>query len=228
LLRRMLIAATLVALAAPGVANAQNPILRATVGPEAVITMTDAAGNPLTNIAVGTYDIVVQDRSAEHNFHLTGPGVNRSTTVAGMESLTWTVTLGNGIFRYVCDPHAPDMNGQFSVGTGVNPQPPPAPPPPPPPAGVTRLTASVGPGFSISLRTAAGRRVTSLRAGRYRITVRDRSPLHNFHLTGPRMNKKTTVGFRGIRTWTVTLRKGLHRFVCDPHRSRMKGSFRVR
>ena len=91
MLRRMLIAATLVALAAPGVANAQNPILRATVGPEAVITMTDAAGTPLTNIPVGTYDIVVSDRSVDHNFHLSGPSVNRATTVLGMESLTWTV-----------------------------------------------------------------------------------------------------------------------------------------
>jgi plastocyanin len=231
----MLIAATLVALAAPGVANAQNPILRATVGPAAVITMTDAAGVPLSNIPVGTYDIVVSDRSVEHNFHLSGPGVNQSTTVGGMESLTWTVTLGNGVYRFVCDPHATEMFGSFTVGTGVNPPPPPAPPPPPPPpppAGggtrVTRLNATVGPGFSISLRTTAGRRVTSLRRGRYRIVVNDRSRVHNFHLTGPRVNKKTTVGFRGRTTWTLTLRRGTYRFVCDPHRTAMRGSVRVR
>ena len=227
MLRRMLIAATLVALAAPGVANAQNPILRATVGPEAVITMTDAAGVPLTNIPVGTYDIVVQDRSADHNFHLAGPSVNRATTVAGTESLTWTVTLGNGRYTFVCDPHSTEMFGAFTVGTGVNPPPPPAPPPPPP-ARVTRLTATVGPGFSISLRTAGGRRVTSLRAGRYRITVRDRSRMHNFHLIGPRVNKKTAVGFVGNPIWTLTLRRGAHRFVCDPHARAMRGSFRVR
>ena len=37
----------------------------------------------------------------------------------------------------------------------------------------------------------------SLKAGRYRIVVRDRSHLHNFHLTGPGVNKKTTVAFHG-------------------------------
>ena len=42
------------------------------------------------------------------------------------------------------------------------------------------------------------------------------------------MNKKTAVGFRGNRTWTLTLRRGTYRFVCDPHRSGMRGSFRVR
>jgi plastocyanin len=230
-LRRMLIAATLVALAAPGVANAQNPILRATVGPGATITMTDAAGTPLTNIPVGTYDIVVSDRSVDHNFHLSGPNVNRATTVLGLESLTWTVTLGDGVFRFVCDPHATEMFGSFTVGTGVSPQP---PPPPPPPAGgggggTVRgtLVATVGPGFTIRL-TRGGRRVTSLPAGRWRIRVNDRSRAHNFHLTGSRVNRKTTVAYTGRTTWTLTFRRGTYRFVCDPHRAQMKGSFRVR
>jgi plastocyanin len=225
----MLIAATLVALAAPGMANAQNPILRATVGPEAVITMTDAAGVPLTNIPVGTYDIVVSDRSVDHNFHFSGPSVNRATTVLGMESLTWTVTLGNGVFRFVCDPHATEMFGSFTVGTGVNPPPPPPPPPPAGGGGALRgtLVATVGPGFTIKL-TRNGARVRSLTAGRYRIRVNDLSRAHNFHLTGSRVNRKTTVGYRGRTTWTVTFRAGTYRFVCDPHRGQMKGSFRVR
>lgn len=227
MLRRMLIAVTLVALAAPGVANAQNPILRGTVGPGFTITLTNANGSAVSTLAVGTYDIVVNDLSADHNFHLTGPGVNQSTTVGGTGMVTWTVTLGNGVYRFVCDPHASEMNGSFTVGTGVNPQPPPSPPPPPPPR-VTRLNATVGPGFTISLRTTAGRRVASLRAGRYRITVRDRSRMHNFHLTGRGVNKKTTLGYQGTTRWTLTLRRGTYRFVCDPHRANMKGSFRVR
>ena len=66
-----------------------------------------------------------------------------------------------------------------------------------------------------------------MKAGRYRIVVRDRSHLHNFHLTGPGVNKKTAVAGHGTRTWTLTLRKGTYRYVCDPHKARMKGSFRV-
>ena len=70
--------------------------------------------------------------------------------------------------------------------------------------------------------------MTRLKAGRYRIVVRDRSTMHNFHLSGPGVNKRTTVRFRGSTTWTVTFRKGrTYRFVCDPHAMRMKGSFRA-
>jgi len=48
------------------------------------------------------------------------------------------------------------------------------------------------------------------------------------NLAGGRgVNKKTTVAFRGSRTWLVTFRPGRYRFVCDPHARRMRGSFRV-
>lgn len=227
MLRRMLIAATLVALAAPGLAQAQNPVLRATVGPGFTISITDANGAPLGNIPVGTYDIVVTDLSDMHNFHLMGPGVNRSTTVAGTGTETWVVSLTDGVYRFQCDPHRAEMNGSFSVGTGVSPQP---PPPPPPPAGTgaatKKLVASVGPGFTITL-TRGGKRVRSLRAGRYSITVRDRSGMHNFHLVGRGVNRKTGVGYRGSGIWKVTFRRGAYRFTCDPHARAMRGSFRI-
>ena len=38
---------------------------------------------------------------------------------------------------------------------------------------------------------------------------------------------KTSVGQVGKKTFTVTLKKGTYRFVCDPHASQMKGSFKV-
>jgi plastocyanin len=159
----------------------------------------------------------VHDFSEMHNFHLTGPGVNVSTAVERVETVTWTVTLTDGTYRFMCDPHASIMRGSFTVGT-----PPPTAPKP------KRLTASVGPGFTISLRTAAGARVKSLKAGTYLITVRDRSNRHNFHLTGAGVNKSTGVSFRGTVTWRVTFRKGkTYRFRCDVHRARMKGSFRA-
>jgi NitT/TauT family transport system substrate-binding protein len=88
------------------------------------------------------------------------------------------------------------------------------------------LQGSVGPGFTISLKLD-GKPVTSLKAGRYTIVVSDRSKIHNFHLTGPGVNKATSVPKTGPTTWTLTLKKGTYRIQCDPHKTRMKGSFKV-
>jgi hypothetical protein len=83
-----------------------------------------------------------------------------------------------------------------------------------------------GPGFSITLKKA-GVKVKTLKAGKYKIVIKDMSNIHNFHLTGPGLNKKTGVGPKGTFTWIVTLKKGTYKYVCDPHVSIMKGSFKV-
>jgi hypothetical protein len=91
------------------------------------------------------------------------------------------------------------------------------------------LKGVVGPDFRITLKTAAGKKVTALKAGRYRVRVTDRSAAHNFRLRGPRVNRQITgVGYRGTKTVTVRLKKGRYTFVCDPHTFDMRGSFRVR
>jgi plastocyanin len=98
---------------------------------------------------------------------------------------------------------------------------------PGPATAATKLTATVGPGFTITLKKA-GKKVTSLPAGAYTITVQDKSNFHNFSLSGPGVKKSTTVAFVGVKTWTVTVRKGTYRYVCVPHASRMHGSFTVK
>ena len=96
------------------------------------------------------------------------------------------------------------------------------------PAQTRTLSGSVGPGFTISLKSK-GKTVRSVSAGRYRISVRDRSDFHNFHLRGPGVNRRITgVDFEGSRSRTFRLRKGTYRYICDPHADDMKGSFRVR
>ena len=90
----------------------------------------------------------------------------------------------------------------------------------------TTLQGTVGPGFTITLKKS-GHKVSRLRHGTYKIRISDRSNIHNFHLTGPGVNKKTSVPATGSTTWTVRLRRGTYRYVCDPHASQMKGSFRV-
>ena len=90
-----------------------------------------------------------------------------------------------------------------------------------------RLIGTVGPGFSIALRTPAGAAVKTLRAGTYSVVVRDRSPEHNFHLRGRGVDKATTVGASATKTWTVKLAPGTYTYVCDPHASSMRGSLKV-
>jgi plastocyanin len=87
---------------------------------------------------------------------------------------------------------------------------------------------TVGPGFTIGL-TLGGRKVTKLKKGvPYRFVISDRSPIHDFHLTGPGLNRMlTTVGFSGTKSFALTLKKGVYRFFCDPHAPVMHGSFRV-
>jgi plastocyanin len=97
-----------------------------------------------------------------------------------------------------------------------------------PSAGATtgKLVGTVGPGFTITLKQA-GKVVTTLKAGTYTITVQDKSNIHDFHLSGPGLNKKTTVGGLGTTTWKVTLKKGTYKYVCDPHSTIMHGTFKV-
>jgi plastocyanin len=88
------------------------------------------------------------------------------------------------------------------------------------------LSGVVGPAFNISLKKGT-KKVTTLKAGKYKLVVSDRAATHNFHIVGPGLDKKTGVASTGTTTWTVTLKKGTYRYVCDPHKTFMKGSFTV-
>jgi hypothetical protein len=94
-------------------------------------------------------------------------------------------------------------------------------------ASTATLRGTVGPGFTITLKTADGKVVHKLKPGTYRIGIHDLSPIHNFHLFGPGVNKRTSVQRVGSVTWTVRLTAGVYRYRCDPHRTIMHGSFTV-
>src|SRR5213592_3816658 len=85
----------------------------------------------------------------------------------------------------------------------------------------TTLNGTVGPGFTITLKKS-GTKVTKLKHGVYIIKVSDKSAIHNFHLKGPGIDKKTSVTAIGSKTWTVTLKAGKYTYVCDPHKTLMK------
>jgi plastocyanin len=93
-------------------------------------------------------------------------------------------------------------------------------------AALPKLVGTVGPGFTITLKQG-GKNVATVKRGKYALVVSDRSPMHNFHLVGPGVNVKTTVAATGTKTFTVTLKPGRYTFLCDPHPSAMKRTFRV-
>jgi hypothetical protein len=187
------------------------------VGPGFTITLRDTSGARVRHLDAGAYTITVNDLADIHNFHLSGPGVNQLTEVESQGTVTWNVTFRDGIYRYQCDPHSSSMNGRFAVGSAQLPTPAPAP---------TRLNGRVGPGKAITLTNAAGKRAARLKAGRYRITVRDVSAAENFHLSGPGVNRRTGVAFKGTRTWTVSLRAGRYTYRSDASKN-VKGSLVV-
>ena len=90
------------------------------------------------------------------------------------------------------------------------------------PAATPVYKGTVGPGFTLELTKPP------TKAGKAKIVVADLSSSHNFHLTGPGVDVKTSIGGKGTKTFTVTLKKGTYTYVCDPHKSFMKGSFRIR
>ena len=67
-----------------------------------------------------------------------------------------------------------------------------------------------------------------VKAGTYSIVVRDLSKVHNFHLVGKGVNRKSTRDFSGTVTWKVKLAAGVLRFYSDKAPKTVKGSVRVR
>ncbi|HEU0335038.1 MAG TPA: hypothetical protein VFR43_00700, partial [Gaiellaceae bacterium] len=202
--RTVLLCLAVLALVVVGVAGAEGPRLAGTVGPGFSITLADSAGK-VAHLAPGPYELVVDDLSEEHNFHLTGPGVDETTLVTDVGAKSFQLMLQDGTYNFICDVHPLQMRGLFTVGTAQPPPPPPPPASPPPaPATLPRVVVAVA-GGKLTLRVA-GKAVKQVKAGRYVLEARDRSAAHNVHLLGAGVNRKTTVPFTGVKRWTVTLR----------------------
>ena len=188
-------------------AQADNPKLVGLVGTNDafVISLRDTAGNLVSRLDPGTYDIAVSDRSEVHSFHLKGPGVDMRTPIDAKQEITWTVTFTEGRYVFFCDAHESVMRGYFLVGK--------VPP--------STVSGSVGPGRKITLRPK------SVLVGPVAVTVNDRSRSDNFHLSGHGVNKRTGVAFRGRVTWNLNLAPGLYTYRSDRH-AKMRGTFVVR
>ena len=88
-------------------------------------------------------------------------------------------------------------------------------------ANANTMTGTVGPGYTITMNKK------TVVAGTYVVTIRDLASIHDFHLTGTGVDKKTSVSGTGTTKWTVKLKKGTYHFVCDPHRTIMHGVLKV-
>jgi plastocyanin len=215
---------------------AVSQTMRAYVHEDTSIGLTFDDGTAVGNqartpptIPPGTYTIQAVDDAFTHNFHLSGPDVDVSTTIGGTGSPTWTVTFQpGGQYRFVCDDHPDFMYGVFftsggntggtsssgsssggssssgSSGSGTS-------------GGSTSkgsslagaLVGRVNPAGKLTL-TWGGVRVTKVKAGRYKITVADKTPARGFLVQqkGRAATTVTGVSFVGTRSVTLTLGPG--------------------
>ena len=94
------------------------------------------------------------------------------------------------------------------------------------------LKGVTGPGYSVSL-TKGGKKVKTLKAGKYKVVVGDKSSFHDAVLkrekpSKPAMEKHITgVSFTGTKTIVMTLKPGSWRFYCSVHESQMHQDFKV-
>jgi plastocyanin len=172
-------------------------VLHAVTGTDFAISLVARDFAPLGKVAAGTYTIDVDDRSPDHNFRVSGPGVNVSTTLAEVGRKSFTVTLKPGSYSFLCDPHTLTMFATFTVPSSA--------------VAARPLAARVSSGGKVRL-TAAGRAVRSLQAGTYVVTVRDESRVLGFRLVGPGVRKATGARFRGTASWRVRLKTGTYRY----------------
>ncbi len=93
------------------------------------------------------------------------------------------------------------------------------------------LNGTVGPGFTISLKTSSGKKVKTLKAGSYKFVITDKADIHTFDLvqkTGGKFHKEITSDtFKGKKTVTIKLSKGKWQFYCAVHPDSMFGNFTV-
>jgi len=95
-----------------------------------------------------------------------------------------------------------------------------------------KLTGTVGKNnaYVITLKSASGKMVKTLKAGTYTFVIHDDSTLHSFGLDGPKGFAKdfTTIPLKGTKTATVALKKGKYKYYCAAHESVMFHFFTVK
>ena len=85
------------------------PTLKGKVVDGQVITITQDTAS------AGRYRIVVDDQTANHNWHIRGRGVDKSTSVTGAGRMVWKVRLRVDTYVIHCDVHPRTMRTSLTV-----------------------------------------------------------------------------------------------------------------
>jgi plastocyanin len=98
-------------------------------------------------------------------------------------------------------------------------------------ASTPKLTGTVGPGYTITLKQGTAK-VKTLKAGKYVFVITDKAAIHNFTIErekgGPKIEKTLTgTSFQGKKTVTVTLKTGSWKYYCSIHESQIFGFVKV-
>jgi plastocyanin len=85
---------------------------------------------------------------------------------------------------------------------------------------------TVGPGFTITLKSLQGQVVKTLTPGAHTFVLADKADIHNFSIKGPGLSKQLTgTSFVGTKTVTVTLKKGTYTYYCSVHPTQIHHTF---
>jgi plastocyanin len=84
--------------------------------------------------------------------------------------------------------------------------------------------------YTISLKTAKGKLVKTIKKGTYTFVIHDDSTLHNYELDGPHGKSWTftSVDATGTKTKTLKLTPGKYKAYCSIHESQMFQHFTVK
>jgi hypothetical protein len=84
--------------------------------------------------------------------------------------------------------------------------------------------------FKITLKSANGKLVKTIKHGTYTFVIHDGAAIHNYELDGPHGKswKFTSVPFHGTKSITVKLVAGKYKAYCSAHESTMFQHFTVK
>jgi hypothetical protein len=79
------------------------PKLTAMVSASGRVALTDRNGRTVTRLRRGWYTLVVRVESSRADFHVSGPGLHRTTLAHFTGEALWGIRLVKGTYRYYSD-----------------------------------------------------------------------------------------------------------------------------
>src|SRR5262245_54074106 len=84
----------------------QPPKLKAGVTATGAVSLVNAKGAPVKQLAPGWYTLTIADDSHALNFHILGPGVNHAPGIKFRGVEIWGLHVRKGVYEFRSDPGA--------------------------------------------------------------------------------------------------------------------------